>query len=434
MMAFYVILTVWATIVTHKRYIQRKKKALDKRRIAENQSSISSENSNLVIEQSFKPSHSKWFGKLRHPKCVRFYDKVLRSFSLKRNAKKLFSPSKFSKEDQELEVLNAFKVLSICLIVLGNTYYYTLKGPVQNLEMVYKLIHTNFFLLVFQANLQCDVFYWVTGFVSSQTMLKLIDQNQGFWWASPFRIQFERYFRLLPLYAFMICFVMYFVNLLGGSGPRFYQFEEHHSCGDNWFYHILMINNFIPWNQADYCLTDSWYIANDFWFMIFAMNMVETFLKSKKKFLVYSVLFSLLCFGVQLAQISHYNLSPSYLSPNNTYWDMYLRKPFPHFHSFSIGLILGCGYHAYKNDQLKQGSVIQACFQSIKESRVHGVVVFTIGLMIQLITCVLTKFTNNRADLGFAWNTMYLLFSRPLFTVGFSMMVLPLVLNNAQLV
>lgn len=54
----------------------------------------------------------------------------MRSFSLKRNAKKLFSKSKFSKEDQELEVFNAFKVLSICLIVLGNTYFYTLKGPV----------------------------------------------------------------------------------------------------------------------------------------------------------------------------------------------------------------------------------------------------------------------------------------------------------------
>lgn len=194
-----------------------------------------------------------------------------------------------------------------------------------------------------------------------------------------------------------------------------------------------MINNFIPWNQADYCLTDSWYIANDFWFMIIAMNMVETFLKSKKMFLVYSVLWTLLCFIIQIIQITHYKLTPSYLSLNNTYWDMYLRKPFPHFHSFCIGMILGCGYHAYKSDQLPKGGSIYRWIQLIKESRVHGIAVFTAGFTIQLIICVLSKFNNNRAELGAAWSTIYLLFSRPLFAVGFSMMVLPLVLGNAQL-
>ena len=44
--------------------------------------------------------------------------------------KKLFSSHKYPKEDKELEIFNSFKVMSITLIVMGNTYFYTLTGPI----------------------------------------------------------------------------------------------------------------------------------------------------------------------------------------------------------------------------------------------------------------------------------------------------------------
>ena len=98
------------------------------------------------------------------------------------------------------------------------------------------------------------------------------------------RIFFERVFRLLPLYFFMIFFMWKFIGILGGSGPRFYQFEDKHGCQDTWFFHILMLNNVYPWSEKDYCLSDSWYIANDVWFMIFALHMIEKYYKSKRFF------------------------------------------------------------------------------------------------------------------------------------------------------
>ena len=81
--------------------------------------------------------------------CKNITDKLLRSFSLKRNMKRLFSESKYNTEDKELEIFNAIKVLSICLIVLGNTYFHILSGPIQNLEIVSELFQTNFFIFVF---------------------------------------------------------------------------------------------------------------------------------------------------------------------------------------------------------------------------------------------------------------------------------------------
>lgn len=137
-------------------------------------------------------------------------------------------------------------------------------------------------MFVIQADLQCDVFYWITGFTMSFFMLKKIHENEGFWWAHPARIFFERVLRLLPLYFFMIFFLWYFLGVIGGSGPRFYQFEAQHGCQNTWFFHVLFLNNFIPWSEVDNCLGQSWYIANDVWFMIYAMSMLEKYYKDRK--------------------------------------------------------------------------------------------------------------------------------------------------------
>lgn len=59
---------------------------------------------------------------------------------------------------------------------------------------------------------------------------------------------------------------------------------------------------------------------------------------------------------------------------------MYLKKPFPHFHSFIIGLVLGCCYYAFKNDKFKKDSKIHACFQSLRDNRTYGIIVFVLGL------------------------------------------------------
>jgi len=118
----------------------------------------------------------------------------------------------------------------------------------------------------------------------SYTFLKKIHNNGGFLWAHPARIFLERVFRLLPLYVFMIFFLWKFIGLFGGSGPRFYLFEENHGCQDTWFFHMFMINNVIPLVEKDYCLSDSWYIANDIWFMFISLIVIEKYYKNQKMF------------------------------------------------------------------------------------------------------------------------------------------------------
>ena len=100
----------------------------------------------------------------------------------------------------------------------------------------------------------CDIFYWITAFVWSFLILKHLLRNDGESPIALWKIQLARYLRLAPQYYFMILFLWKIIAMFGGSGPRFYQFEENHGCSDTWFWHFTFLNNLIPWDRPSNCL------------------------------------------------------------------------------------------------------------------------------------------------------------------------------------
>ena len=56
-------------------------------------------------------------------------------FSISRNSRALFK-KRAKPEDKELEALNGVRVICLVIIILGNTFFYILKGPLQNLEII----------------------------------------------------------------------------------------------------------------------------------------------------------------------------------------------------------------------------------------------------------------------------------------------------------
>ena len=63
-------------------------------------------------------------------------EKIMRCFSAQRNLKKLFSERKYDVEEEEFEMINAVKLIAISIIVMGNTWYYVMSGPLRNLEII----------------------------------------------------------------------------------------------------------------------------------------------------------------------------------------------------------------------------------------------------------------------------------------------------------
>lgn len=62
-------------------------------------------------------------------------------------------PKRYDPADSELEMFNCVKFTSIFLVVVGNTYFYTLTGPLRNFEIVHKWFTNASFLIVMQADM-----------------------------------------------------------------------------------------------------------------------------------------------------------------------------------------------------------------------------------------------------------------------------------------
>lgn len=73
--------------------------------------------------------------------------------------------------DRELEVLNGVRVMSCISIVLGNTFWYVLKSPLQNLEVAQEWMQHHHLFFVLSADNGVDTFFWLTAFLFSYKML-----------------------------------------------------------------------------------------------------------------------------------------------------------------------------------------------------------------------------------------------------------------------
>lgn len=51
--------------------------------------------------------------------------------------------------------------------------------------------------------------------------------------------------------------------LFGGDGPLFFNYDRAHTCSKTWIWHVLFLNNIIPWTEVDGCMTWTWYIASE---------------------------------------------------------------------------------------------------------------------------------------------------------------------------
>ena len=81
--------------------------------------------------------------------------------------------------DKELESFNGIRVLALNSIILGSTFFYMLKGPLQNLDVIQEFMGHFSFSFVLAADLIVDIFFWLTAFLSSYFLLVRLKSNYG---------------------------------------------------------------------------------------------------------------------------------------------------------------------------------------------------------------------------------------------------------------
>ena len=123
-------------------------------------------------------------------------------------------------------MFNGLRVICCILIILGNSYFYTLRSPIQNLEAVQEWLQSSFFGIVLSADLFADIFFWISAFLASYQLLVRMRINDGKLPSNKFVLIFSRFIRLWPLYVFTLLFFWRFMPLFGGDGPLFFEYQN----------------------------------------------------------------------------------------------------------------------------------------------------------------------------------------------------------------
>lgn len=119
-----VVVAIVSSVISHQKYLKRKKEIQERRQMMQEQSAKS-----LSIQGKKKSSSESKKRAFEPSEYQTVFERFVKAFSIQKNLRKLFSPNRYEAEDPELECLNAVKVYSICIIVLGNTFYFILTGP-----------------------------------------------------------------------------------------------------------------------------------------------------------------------------------------------------------------------------------------------------------------------------------------------------------------
>ncbi|XP_022204281.2 nose resistant to fluoxetine protein 6 [Nilaparvata lugens] len=223
-------------------------------------------------------------------------EKTVLSFSLRMNAEELFEPGPYP----EFDTLNGGKVITIFFIILGHRVLYTLGSAAYNPIYWEETIVSMADMAFMNGTHIVDTFFFCGGFLAFHGLYKELEKTKKF---NIFSLIFLRYFRIMPVYAFMIGLYAFILAYLG-NGPLWNLKVglESANCRENWWLNLLFLNNYF--NTEKECLLLSWYIACDMHFFIIGSFIVYYLWKNPKIGEIICII--VLCISIFLPFITTY--------------------------------------------------------------------------------------------------------------------------------
>jgi peptidoglycan/LPS O-acetylase OafA/YrhL len=366
---------------------------------------------------------------------------ILLCFSVISNTKKLFTSrgqERLGKKDS-LEVLNAVRVMSIGWVVLGHTclIYFSMPALSNVLEAADILTQSKY-LLVYGALYAVDTFFWLSGFLMSY--LFIIEVEKSVSAGKLVMVYVHRFLRITPVYMFVLCFFWSMQKYIG-NGPLWVDLGSiNDDCDDYWYANLIYLNNFIPDWEVSTCLGVSWYLANDMQFFWISPIIIMLYIKVNKAIGWISI--GLLCILNILSAglvAYHYGLNPVLLSTDNgANYQYYYDKPYCRVAPYALGL--GCGFIIYSYRKYQDTGKVYDNFAvaigKMQENKTIRWLTFFIGLGLinTLIFCLYDAYKDRGSGNYPNWtehdNIAFIAFERFTYSIGISMVLLPMLLGH----
>ena len=371
--------------------------------------------------------------------------KAVLCFSITSNVQKLLTSrtqERLGKTDT-LEILNAVRVMSIGWVVLGHTCInYIFIAATSNYDTLMDILTQPSYIVVYGAFYAVDTFFWLSGLLMAYLFIIEVNKKNKFTPGNLGLFYLHRYLRITPVFMFCLLFV-WTMQVHLGSGPLWFDIESLiGDCEEYWFASLIYLNNFIANWESSSCLAVSWYLANDM--QLFIISPIIILLYTKVSRLTGWVLILILCcINVISAGVIawHYNLNPVLfaLSNGNNYFDQYYSKPYNRVGPYVLGM--ACGFIIYSHRKYQDTKETYDCFAlfiaRLQEVWYVRVVSFVLGLGLiniliysQLSTIQYPGDYNQYDSWSKNQNYAFIAFERPVYGLGLSLMILPMLLGH----
>ncbi|CAH1252795.1 Hypp1588, partial [Branchiostoma lanceolatum] len=165
--------------------------------------------------------------------------RILLCFSLYTNTGKLLSTKQ---APSSIKCLHGIRFLSMSWVLLGHTYAVA-EPYFDNLLQALETVPTFTYQAINNSYVSVDSFFFLSGLLMSYLLIQHIQKTKEKGKSVPYgMVYFHRYWRLTPTYMFVMMLYMWVFPYIF-SGPFWPPAPFDLDCGDNWWTHLLYINN-----------------------------------------------------------------------------------------------------------------------------------------------------------------------------------------------
>eukprot|EP01060_Flectonema_neradi_P010487 TRINITY_DN1757_c0_g1_i5.p1 TRINITY_DN1757_c0_g1~~TRINITY_DN1757_c0_g1_i5.p1 ORF type:complete len:714 (+),score=141.94 TRINITY_DN1757_c0_g1_i5:98-2239(+) len=249
--------------------------------------------------------------------------------------------------------LNGMRVLSICWVVLGHTLAFPMNPGMDDFINTVELTTKFRMLIVSSGLLAVDTFFFMSAFLACFLILKIVKPDPVFSFINTSKkvtmLWVDRYVRLTPLYALCLFTAWYLLQYMV-DGPLANTYHRGGAvainCEDNWWKNMLYIQNIGDESNIS-CFGHTWYLANDFQFLILGSFLMFGFMYTPLASIIATVVL-LITSWILVAVLISDNYA-DYSTGSNYY------RPWIRFGPYGIGLLTG--YVLAKHKSFVQKSV-----------------------------------------------------------------------------
>jgi peptidoglycan/LPS O-acetylase OafA/YrhL len=305
-----------------------------------------------------------------------------------------------------------------------------------------------------------DIFFIISGFLIAFLTVAEIKKKRGKMNWPMFIV--HRLIRICPIYFFML---MIFVALMKyfGESPLWPMFwEKYEDPCSYWWANTLFISNFVPTDEYS-CMGWTWYISTDMQFYIITPVLILVYMKNRKIGYGLIAVLSVASIAAMFGQAYHNEYNPGMvhgIMKKDQFLNFY-QKPYNRIGAYLVGIGLGFVFREFCDLQEKKpkgnnevelvgrdsdvGLISNERRKGTEklfwvvlwtQNRIFRIVGFLLGLSLMIMVIFIPhEFENHGEDY---WSrgakSFYLSIEHLLFSVGFALVLIPLIQGHGGLV